>query len=65
MQLFAYILSQSVHCSYLQSLLIVHSATLLKVFMMSRWFLVRFFRSFRYKIISSANRDSLAFSFPI
>jgi hypothetical protein len=36
--------------------LILFHVTLLKVFMMSRSFLVEIFRSFMYKIMSSANR---------
>jgi hypothetical protein len=44
MELFSYILSQPVHCWYIQSLLIfckliLYPATLLKVFMMSKSFL--------------------------
>jgi hypothetical protein len=37
----------------------LYPATLLKMFMVSRSFWVEFFRSLRYKIISSVNRDSL------
>jgi hypothetical protein len=44
--------------------LILYLATLLKLFMISRNFLVEFFGSFRYKIMSSANRDSLISSLP-
>jgi hypothetical protein len=40
-------------------------ATLMKIFIMSRSFLVQFLGSFSYKIISSANRDSLTSSFLI
>jgi hypothetical protein len=69
MELFSYIVSQSVHCWYLEKLLIfeliLYSPTLLKLFMVSRRFLVEFFQSFRYKIMSSANRDSLSTSLPI
>jgi hypothetical protein len=45
--------------------LILHPATLLKLFMVSRSFLVEFFWSSRYKIMSSANRNSLTTSFPV
>jgi hypothetical protein len=43
--------------------LILCPATLLKVFMMSRGTLLEFSRSFRYKMMSSANSDSLTSSF--
>jgi hypothetical protein len=39
--------------------LILYLTTLLNVFMNSKSFLVEFFKSFRYKIISFANRDNL------
>jgi hypothetical protein len=39
--------------------------TLLQLFMVGRSFLVEFFRPFRYKIMSSANRDSLTTSFSL
>jgi hypothetical protein len=35
------------------------------MFMMTRWFLVEFVGSFKYKIVSSVNRDSFTSSFPI
>jgi hypothetical protein len=58
-ELFLDILSQSVHCWFIQRLLIFTNwfCILLlcwKVFLMSRSFLVKFFRSFRHKIMSSA-----------
>jgi hypothetical protein len=43
----------------------LYTATLLKLFMKSRSFLVQLFRSFRYKIMSFVNRDILTTSFPI
>jgi hypothetical protein len=39
--------------------LIFYLTTLLKLFMVPRSFLVEFFISFRYKIMSSANRDRM------
>jgi hypothetical protein len=45
--------------------LIMYPPTLLKLFMVPRSFLVKFSKSFQYKMISSANRDSLTSSFPI
>jgi hypothetical protein len=67
MKLFSYILSQP--CSLLVyrktaefHKLIVYPAILLKLFMVSRSFGVEFFTSFRYKIMSFANRDSLTTS---
>jgi hypothetical protein len=43
----------------------LYPANLLKLFMVSRDFLVESFSSFRYKIISSAKRDSLTSTLPI
>jgi hypothetical protein len=43
----------------------LYPVTLLKVFMMSKKFLVEIFESFRDKIMSFANRDSLTSSFRI
>jgi hypothetical protein len=43
----------------------LYPATLLKLFMVFRSFLVEFLGSFRYKIMLSANRNSLTTSFPI
>jgi hypothetical protein len=45
--------------------LILYPATLLKLCMISRSFLVEFFRSFRYKIMSYINKDSLTSYFPV
>lgn len=45
--------------------LILHPDLLLKLFMLIRSFQAEFLGSFIYKIMSSANRDNLAFSFPI
>jgi hypothetical protein len=45
--------------------LILYPATLLKLFLVSRTFLVDFFRSLRYKVMSSTNRDCLTFVFSI
>jgi hypothetical protein len=46
MELFSYILSQSVHCWCIEfSKLILYPATLLKLFVVSRSFGVKFFRS--------------------
>jgi hypothetical protein len=44
-------------------ILILYPAVLLNVFMKSMSFLVEFFRSFRYRIVSASNRDN--FLFPI
>jgi hypothetical protein len=44
--------------------LILYPTNLLKLLMMSKSFLVEFFRSFRYKITWSVNRDSLISSLP-
>jgi hypothetical protein len=62
--------SQCVHCWYIEKLwifckLILYPATLLKLFVMSRRSMVEFFESFRYKIMSYTNRDSLTSSLPI
>jgi hypothetical protein len=69
MELFPYILSQFVHCWYRKATdfckLILYSATLLKLFMMSWNFCIEVFGSLRYRIMSSANRDILAVSLPI
>jgi hypothetical protein len=43
----------------------LYPATLLKLFMVSRSFWVEFFGSLRYRIMSSANRDTLTVSLPI
>jgi hypothetical protein len=45
--------------------LILYLATLLKVFIISRKFLVEFLGSFKYRIILSSNRDNLTSSFCI
>jgi hypothetical protein len=45
--------------------LILYPATSLKLFMVSRSFLVNLFRSFRYKIMFSMNRNSLTSSLAI
>jgi hypothetical protein len=45
--------------------LILYPATLLKLSMVSRSFLVEFFRYSRYKIVPSANSDSLTSSLSI
>jgi hypothetical protein len=45
--------------------LILHPATLLNLFMLSRRVLVEVFGSFRYKIMLSVNRNSLTSSLPI
>jgi hypothetical protein len=45
--------------------LVFYTATLLKVFMVGRSFLMEFSRSFRCNIMSSANRDSFTSSFSI
>jgi hypothetical protein len=71
MELFSYILSQSAHCWCIDRKatdfckLILYPATLLKLFMVSRSFWVGFFKSLRYKIMSSVNMDSLTTSLPI
>jgi hypothetical protein len=44
-------------------MLILHSATLLKEFMITNSVLVEFLGSFRYRNMSSANRNSLTFPF--
>jgi hypothetical protein len=43
----------------------LYSARFLKLFMGSRSFGVKFFGSLRWKIVSSANRDTLSISLPI
>ena len=45
--------------------LILYQATLVKLFMKFRSFLVEFLGSVIYTIISSANSDILTYSFPI
>jgi hypothetical protein len=45
--------------------LILYTTILLKLFMVSRCFGVGFFASLRYRIMSSANRDTLTISLPI
>jgi hypothetical protein len=45
--------------------LILYPDTLLKLFMVSRSLGVEFFGSLKYRIISSANRDTLTVSLPI
>jgi hypothetical protein len=71
MELFFYIFSQFAYCWCIERLLVffcklvLYPVTLLKVFMMCGSFLMEFFESFRYKIMSSAKRDSLSFSFSI
>jgi hypothetical protein len=46
--------------------LVLYSATtLLKLLMVSRSFLVEFFRSLKYQIMSSMNKDSLTSSLPV
>jgi hypothetical protein len=69
MEFFPYILSD---CSLFLHrkatdfcILISYPDTLLKLFIIPRSFLVEFFGSFRYKMMSSANRDNLTSSFPI
>jgi hypothetical protein len=63
MELFSYILSQSVLCWCIERLefckLILYTATLLRLFIVSRSFWMEFLGSSRYKIMSSVNRDSL------
>jgi hypothetical protein len=51
-----------IHCWYIEKAtdfckLILYPATLLKLFIVPRSFLVDFFRSFGYKIVSCVNRD--------
>jgi hypothetical protein len=70
MELFSYILSQSVHCWCIEKLLffcklILYSTTLLKLFILSRSFSVEFLGFLRYKIMSSGNRDGLSICLPI
>jgi hypothetical protein len=69
MELFSYSLSQFVHCWCIERLQCFVSqflySTLLKLFMVSKRFWVEFFGSLRYRIMSSANRDSLTVSLPI
>jgi hypothetical protein len=43
----------------------LYPTTLLKLFMVSRSFWVEFFGSLLYRIMSSANRDTLITSLPI
>jgi hypothetical protein len=43
----------------------LYSATLLKLFMVSRSFWLEIFGSLRYRIMSSANKDTLTASIPI
>jgi hypothetical protein len=45
MELFSYILSQSVHCWCIERLLILYTTTLLKLFVVYRYFGVEFFSS--------------------
>jgi hypothetical protein len=70
MEFFPYILSQSVHCWYIERLLIfckssLYLATLLKPFTVPKRFWVVFFWTLRYKIMSSVNKESLTTSLPI
>jgi hypothetical protein len=58
MELFSYILSQSVPCWCIEKRLI-------KLFMVTKSFLLEYFGSFRYKIVSFANRDSSTSFLPI
>jgi hypothetical protein len=67
MKLFSYILSCSLHCWYVERLLIffkllLYPTTWLKLFMMSWSFLVEFPRSCNYKIMLFANRYTFIFS---
>jgi hypothetical protein len=70
MELFSYILSQFVHCWCIERLLIfckliLYTAILLRLFIVSRRFWVEFFGSLRYRILSSTNRNTLTTSLPI
>jgi hypothetical protein len=69
MDLFSYILSQFVHCWCIERLLIfkliLYPATWLKLFMVFRSLWVHFFGSLKYRIMPSANRDTLTISLPI
>jgi hypothetical protein len=68
--LFSSLPFQRVHCYHIEKLLdfcmlILHPATLLKVFIRSKSFLLESSRFSKYSIKSSANRDSLISFFPI
>jgi hypothetical protein len=71
MELFPYILSQErIHMLVYRKAtdfckLILYPATLLKLFMVYRSFWVEIFGSLRYRIMFSANRDTLTISLPI
>jgi hypothetical protein len=70
MELYSYILFQFVHCGCIERLLtflklILYPVTLQKLFMVSRSFWVESFGSLRYRIMLSANRNTLAISIPI
>jgi hypothetical protein len=70
MKLFSYIHSQSVHCWCIEKLLIffffiLYPSTLVKLLMVPTNYLEEFFGFFRYKFMSSANRNTLATYFPI
>jgi hypothetical protein len=68
---FLWFLSQSVHCWYIEKQLLIfvywfHILLLCqKCLRFLKIFLVEFLGSFRYKIISSANRDNLTSFFPV